>query len=130
MQRRFRFKRAGRAFLLLTAACAAAAAGSTAAAHAHLVTAHPAADSKTAEVSEVRLVFSESIEPRLSTIRLENSEERTVTEPAAEVDSAQPRELAVHLFEKLPPGIYKVRWAVVAADGHRMSGSFAFLVSR
>ena len=99
-------------------------------AHAHLETALPAADAKIAEVREIRLVFSEAIEPKLSSIKLETSEERTVTEPAAQVDPADPKVLAVHLFEKLPPGIYKVRWAVVAADGHRMSGNYSFLVSR
>jgi len=99
-------------------------------AHAHLEKALPAADSKSPEVSEIRLSFSEAIEPKLSTLRLETAEERTVTEPGAEFDKADPKTMVVHLYEKLPPGIYKVRWAVVAADGHRMNGLYSFLVSR
>jgi len=99
-------------------------------AHGHLETAQPAADSKNAEVREIRLVFSEPIEPRLSTIKLESGEDRAVVEPAAEVDAADPKVLVVHLFEKLPPGLYQVRWTVVAADGHRMSGHYSFLASR
>jgi methionine-rich copper-binding protein CopC len=107
-----------------------ALASSAAVAHAHLEKALPAADAKAAVVEDIRLAFSEEIEPKLSSIRLETLEERTVTEPGAEVDAADPKVLAVHLFEKLPPGNYRVRWAVVAKDGHRSSGTYAFLVSR
>jgi len=99
-------------------------------AHAHLETAQPAADSKIAEVREIRLVFSEPIEPRLSSIKLENREDRAVVEPAAEVDPSDPKVLVLHLFEKLPPGAYLVRWVAVAADGHRMSGTYSFLASQ
>jgi len=98
--------------------------------HAHLQNAQPAADSKSAEVTQIRLVFSEPVEPKLSTIRLETEEERTVVEPSAEPDPKDASVLIVHLYEKLPPGVYKVRWTVVAADGHRMSGSYSFLASR
>lgn len=103
--------------------------GSAAWAHAHLETALPAADSKTPEVREIRLVFSEPIEPRLSTIRLENREDRAVVEPAAEVDPGNPKVLVLRLFERLAPGSYTVRWVAVAADGHRVSGSYSFLTS-
>lgn len=103
--------------------------GTSAWAHAHLETAQPGADSKAAEVREIRLVFSEPIEPRLSTIRLESREDRAVVEPAAEVDPGNPKMLVLHLFERLPPGSYTVRWVAVAADGHRVSGNYSFLAS-
>lgn len=109
--------------------CFLAVFGTSAWAHAHLEAAQPAAESKTGEVREIRLVFSEPIEPRLSTIKLESREDRSVIEPAAEVDRADPKVLVLHLFEKLPPGSYTVRWAAVAADGHRMSGNYSFLAS-
>ncbi len=115
-----------RTWIAATAGFVTAAAG----AHAHLEKAIPAADSKIAEVQELRLSFSEAVEPRLSSVRLETSEERTVTEPGAEPDPADPRVLVVRLYEKLPPGVYKVRWSVVAADGHKMSGSYSFMASR
>jgi len=98
-------------------------------AHAHLESAQPAADSKMAEVREIRLVFSEPIEPKLSSIKLESREDRVVDEPSAQVEPGNSKVLVLHLFEKLPPGMYKVRWAVVAADGHRMSGTYSFLAS-
>jgi len=100
------------------------------AAHPHLAQSLPAADSKTAEVRDLRLVFSEAVEARLSAVHLETGEERTVTEPEAQADAADPKALVVHLFERLPPGIYTVRWSVVGADGHKASGSYSFLASR
>ena len=101
-----------------------------AAAHPHLAQTLPAADSKVAEVRDLRLVFSEPVEARLSSVRLETAEERTVTEPGAEADPTDAKILVVHLYERLAPGIYKVRWSVVAADGHKASGSYSFLASR
>jgi methionine-rich copper-binding protein CopC len=99
-------------------------------AHPHLDKAQPAADSKTAEVKEIRISFSEAIEAKLSSIKLETDSERTVTEPAAEADPADPKTIVVHLYEQLPPGIYRVRWAAVGSDSHRVSGTYSFLVSR
>jgi methionine-rich copper-binding protein CopC len=99
-------------------------------AHAHLERAQPTAGSKNAEVHEIRLFFSEPLEPKLSTIRLEDREDRVVVEPTAQPDPADGKILVLRLFEPLVPGEYKVSWAVVAADGHRMSGSYSFLVSR
>jgi methionine-rich copper-binding protein CopC len=118
--------RASKALLAGGLSVLAAVAG----AHAHLEKAQPAADSKSPDVQEIRLAFSEAVEPKLSSIRLETGEERTVTEPGAQVDGADPKVLVVHLYEKLPPGQYKVLWSVVAADGHKMSGSYSFLCSR
>jgi len=106
------------------------AASAPAMAHAHLESAQPAANSKNAEVAEVRLAFSEAIEPKLSTIQVEDREDRKVVEPEAKPDPADPKVLVLRLFEKLPPGSYKLRWAVVAADGHRMKGDYSFVVSR
>jgi copper resistance protein C len=113
----------------LVAAAASLCLASAAWAHAHLESAQPAADSKNAEVGAIRLEFSAALEPKLVTIRLEDREDRAVVEPSAGIDPANPRAVVLALFEKLPPGSYKVRWSVVAADGHRMSGDYTFLVS-
>ncbi len=99
-------------------------------AHAHLEKVSPAADSKSAEVREIRLVFSEAIEPKLSSIKLETLEERAVAEPAAQPDPKDPRTLVVGLYEPLPPGLYRVVWSAVTADGHKVKGNYSFLVSR
>lgn len=98
-------------------------------AHAHIEKAVPAADSKSAVVKEIRLNFSEAIEAKLSSIRLEDREDRAVVEPSAAADPSDSKVLVLPLFEKLPPGSYRARWAVVSADGHRVSGSYSFIVS-
>jgi hypothetical protein len=115
-----------RCVLSAALACAAPAA----VAHVHLEKSQPAADGKSAEVREIRLVFSEAVESKLSTVQLQDREDRAVVEPAAERDPSDPKVLTVHLFEALPPGSYKVVWSVVAGDGHRMRGNYSFLVSR
>ena len=90
----------------------------------------PPPGSKNAEVREIRLGFSEPVEAKLSTIQIEDREDRKVVEPDAQADPADAEVLVLRLFEKLPPGAYKLRWAVVAADGHRMKGDYSFVVSR
>jgi hypothetical protein len=98
-------------------------------AHAHLENAQPAAGSVRTDVTEVRLAFTEALEARLSSIRIEDREDRAVVEPAAAADPADAKVLVVHLYEKLPPGNYTVKWVAVASDGHRASGSYSFQVS-
>jgi methionine-rich copper-binding protein CopC len=107
--------------LLVLAQCALA--------HAHLENAQPAADSKNAEVRAIRLGFSEALEAKLSAIRIEDREDHAVVEPSAEADPADGKVLVLKLFDKLAPGSYKVRWSVVGADGHKMSGNYTFVVS-
>jgi len=99
-------------------------------AHAHLESAIPAADGASPEVAEIRLTFSEAVEPKLSTIRVETLEERAIVAPGAERLPDNPRSLVVRLYEKLAAGRYRVRWVAVGADGHRMSGAYLFTVSR
>lgn len=98
-------------------------------AHAHLVSAQPAGGSTSAQVTELRLAFSEALEARMSSVKLEDREDRAVVEPAAAADPADTKVLVVHLYERLPPGLYTVKWAAVAADGHRVTGSYSFEVS-
>jgi methionine-rich copper-binding protein CopC len=119
-----------RVFLATLVAIAATGSVFPAYAHPHLEKAQPAADSKTAQVKEIRMTFSESVESKLSSIRLETDTERTVTEPEAQADPADSKTLVVRLFEGLAPGNYRVRWAAVGSDGHRVTGTYSFLVSR
>lgn len=99
-------------------------------AHAHLLKSAPAADSKSGEVREITLQFSEPVEAKLSSVHLQDREDRNVVEPAAETVHDHPDSLVLHLYESLAPGQYRVQWNVVSADGHRMKGEYRFLVSR
>ena len=84
---------------------------------------------------EVRCWFSEPIEVRFSTITVVRTRGDSATgrlQPLERVDQGwQPgpnvtKEVAVTLPANLVPGVYLVQWAVLAVDGHRISGTFTW----
>jgi copper transport protein len=102
-------------------------------AHAHLLIAVPAANAVLRlPPDEIRLWFSEPLEPPFSRITLRGTTGAALDLPPAQVDALDPMQLVVSLREKpgrLPDGVYTVSWQVVsAADGHASGGSFAFTV--
>jgi copper transport protein len=103
------------------------AATQTARAHANLIRTEPAANSTLdAAPPEIRLWFSEAVEPSYSHITLRNIDGETVAVPPTYVDASDPRQLILEPGE-LPEGLYTVAWRVVSAvDGHPTQGSFAF----
>jgi copper resistance protein C len=76
---------------------------------------------------EIRLTFSEGVEPRFSGIELATSDGRPiVTGPAAAAPGDEKQfVLAVPL---LAPGRYRVNWHVVSVDTHRTEGEYTFTV--
>lgn len=110
-------------FLVALLACGIAAA------HPHLRAAQPAPGGRARAVRELRLRFSEDLEPAFSTVHLESGGGEAVVEPAATVARGDPRTLVLHLHRKLPAGRYRVRWAAVGADGHRTHGTYWFTAS-
>lgn len=103
---------------------AAAAAGESGA-HAFLERASPAVGSTVAAPSEIRLWFTESIEPRFSRMQLANaSGQRIATAAAAVVGGSQ----LVLRVPRLRPGRYRVTWKVISVDTHQTEGSFTFEV--
>jgi len=75
----------------------------------------------------VRIWFDGQIEPVFSKIRVEDGDKRQVDKGDSRVDPADGTLLEVGL-PALPPGRYRVYWSVVARDGHRTEGDFAFRV--
>ena len=77
--------------------------------------------------AEVRITFDSPIENLFA--KLEVSDTNGVDEMAgpAKVDSDH-RQLSVPL-RPLKPGVYDVKWSVVAEDGHRTEGSYQFTVT-
>jgi methionine-rich copper-binding protein CopC len=43
-------------------------------------------------------------------------------------DDYSPVKLTVPFAAPLPAGVYQVSWAIAAADGHRMTGTYSFTV--
>ncbi len=101
-----------------------------ASAHALLQKAVPAVGGTvTASPAEIRLKFSEGVEPRFSGIGL--ATEAGVALPTGQpgVDPADDSVLIVKIGQALKPGVYTVTWHAVSVDTHRTQGGFNFTVA-
>jgi methionine-rich copper-binding protein CopC len=111
-------------------ALATAAAFATAVdAHAFLDRATPAVGSTVhAPPAEIRLAFTQRLEPAFSSVRVLDASGRQVDKSDAHVDPAD----AALLVVSVPPlarGTYKVVWRVVSVDTHVTEGDFTFDVA-
>jgi methionine-rich copper-binding protein CopC len=98
-------------------------------AHADLKTASPAPASSVAEVKEIRLGFSEGVNPKFSGADLKDDAGKTVPTGSAIVDAKNRKELIVPVSAKLSPGTYTVEWHAVSDDSHRVKGRFSFKIA-
>lgn len=105
----------------------ALAAAGVAQAHAHLLSSTPAPDSIGPAPSQVRLAFSERLEPKFSSFEVDGADGKKVA-VAVSADPADPKVLVGTPKAPLPAGMYRVVWWAVSADSHRMTGAFAFTV--
>jgi methionine-rich copper-binding protein CopC len=97
-------------------------------AHTGLQRAEPPVESKLKRPpSEVRLYFSERLEPDYSTVRVKNDRGAQVDRQDASVDPSNPLLLRATL-QRLEPGTYTVIWRVLSVDGHVTEGRFTFRV--
>jgi copper resistance protein C len=102
--------------------CAAASAH----AHAYLDHASPLVGSVVnAAPREVRMWFTQALEPRFSAAQLRSSSGAVLATGA--VDPANPKEIVIPV-RALPPGMYKVKWKILSVDTHRTEGDFGFEV--
>ncbi|WP_176728950.1 copper resistance CopC/CopD family protein [Thermogemmatispora onikobensis] len=102
----------------------------TAEAHAVLLRSDPSQDAllRTAP-REVRLWFSEDLNPALSSAAVVNSHNQRVDAGDAHVSSSDHHELDLGLKANLPPDVYVVVWRSVSnVDGHVLRGSFLFTI--
>ena len=97
--------------------------------HAVLERAEPPAGAVVrAAPSEVRLLFSEAVEPAFSRVQVVDQAGRRADAGAARVDARNGRLLRVALQPGLAPGSYRVVWRVVSVDTHVIEGSYGFVV--
>jgi len=102
----------------------------TALSHAFLSEAAPlVGGTVSAAPKEIRLSFSEAIEPHFSGIDLVTEDGRTIATGQAIVDPGNDKQLVLTL-PPLAPGRYRVRWHVVSVDTHRTEGEYSFAVER
>lgn len=112
---------------LLAVAVAPFAMPTPAFAHAHLRTALPAADSTVPAPSEVVCNFTEALEPRFSTLEVQDASGHRVDSDNTHLDSTDAKQMLVGL-PRLPAGVYTVIWHATSVDTHKTDGRFNFTV--
>jgi copper resistance protein C len=117
-----RFSRACVAALLALLAQAAAA-------HAFLDHAAPrVGETVHGPPAEVKLWFTQDLEPAFSTLRVLDKDGKQVDRKDKEVDSSDHAVMRVSL-PPLAPGTYKVEWRALSVDTHVTEGDFSFTVA-
>lgn len=98
-------------------------------AHAQLVQSEPADQSALSHSpQQVRLSFTEPLEPGFSYVRVYDSQREIVSRQPATVPATDPKVITAAV-KTLPDGLYTVVWKVVsAADGHTSRGTQHFTV--
>jgi hypothetical protein len=95
-------------------------------AHAQLQRTSPLVGSTVASApSEVRLWFTQALEPKFTTAQLRSGSGAVLASGA--VDTADPKQIVIRVHA-LPAGNYKVFWKVLSVDSHHTEGSFGFEV--
>ena len=99
-------------------------------AHAKLARSDPPASSTLRGAPpEVRLWFTENLEPAFSAARLLDGERRQVDGAVAQVDAVNAALLRLRL-PPLGPGQYRVVYRVVSVDSHVTAGELTFRIVR
>jgi len=98
-------------------------------AHAFLDRAVPAVGSTVhGPPAEVRLRFTQELEPAFSTVRVVDRDGRQVDRMDKQLERGDATLLKVSL-PRLAPGIYRVLWRVLSVDTHVTEGDFTFEVT-
>lgn len=95
-------------------------------AHAMLEHAYPSAGAVTRGPGEIRLEFSEELEPAFSGVMVTDSSGHSAGAAMPEISGTT----MVIKLRALSPGEYRVEWHAVSVDTHRTEGSYSFTVSR
>jgi methionine-rich copper-binding protein CopC len=117
-----------RRFGLALAVASCALTANIAAGHAVLQRAEPRVDSTLKRApDEIKLYFSERLEPAYSSVRVLNDQDAQVDRRDSRVDRSNPALLRATL-PPLPPGQYKVIWRVLSIDADVTEGNFTFRI--
>lgn len=112
---------------VLTLATASLSAG-LAQAHTKIEAAEPKADSALNQApKEIRLHFSDALEPAFTRIVLLDANNVAVKLPKADVDKIDAKMVSAKL-PVLRAGQYLVRWSTMTRDSHKVKGEYRFTV--
>ena len=117
-----------RSIVKIAAALAFVFAAPAAFAHAQLEKATPAVGGAVTSPAEIRLKFSEGVEPRFSGVTLTAEGGAAVPLGKPSVDPADSSVLIAKVGKALPPGAYTVTWHAISVDTHSTQGDFQFTV--
>jgi len=99
-------------------------------AHSALERAEPSAGSHLrTSPAEVKLRFTEKLEPAFSRLSVQDAGGRRVDRADGRVDDAERTLMRISVMP-LSPGTYRVVWRVLSVDGHVTEGAFTFRVDR
>jgi methionine-rich copper-binding protein CopC len=112
----------------IAASLALALTASAAFAHAQLEKATPPVGGTVASASEIRLEFSEGVEPKFTKVTLTGPGGGAVALGAAATAAGNQAVLIVPIAKPLAAGDYTVHWQAVSVDTHHTQGTFAFTV--
>jgi len=97
-------------------------------AHAHLRRSEPVGGSTVhGSPPEVKLWFSEALEPAYSAIKVAGADGEEVDKGDTSADPADAKILRISL-PPLRPGTYTVTWQITSVDTHKTEGKFTFKV--
>ncbi len=97
-------------------------------AHAKVESAEPKADSELSQPpKEIRLHFSDTLEPAFTKIVLLDAKNVAIKLPKAVVDKADAKTVSTPL-PVLRAGQYLVRWSTMTRDSHKVKGEYRFRV--
>ena len=92
-------------------------------AHAKPQVQSPTANAVLSEVKEIRLQFSERLEPAFCTLNVFSEDGKKLVLNKPQIND---KTLVVPLPDNLTKGRYTVKWSVVSVDGHRTKSSYQF----
>lgn len=113
---------AGLAILLVVSAAAWA--------HAALVKSAPGSrETLNQPPTRILLKFSEAVEPKFSSVRLEGADGKVLPLGALTLSPGDPTQIEIAVPQALPQGSYTVRYRVLSQDGHVVKYGYTFRVA-
>jgi len=102
-------------------------AATSAFAHAQLESASPGVGATVSSPSQIRLEFSEGVEPKFTGLTL-TGPGGAASVGAPSTEAGHQDVLIVPVTKPLSPGLYTVKWHAVSVDTHHTQGTFEFTV--
>lgn len=99
-------------------------------AHAALVKSAPGSrETLNKPPTRIVLKFSEAVEPKFSSVRLEGADGNALPLETLELSPGDPTQIEIAVPQVLLPGSYTVRYRVLSQDGHVVKYGYTFRVA-